>query len=183
VVAALIAEHADTLLSARRREVGVSLEGFEGDKHSGMTRHADARTPEYPRGTPIRNDRQVSIVSEHELMGIASAMELPELRAEWIGANLLLGGIPRLTSLPPSTRLVFPRQAVLVVQHENLPCRWPGELMAKTLDRPGFESLFPKAALHRRGVVACVERAGWIAEGERVSVEVPAHWLYAPEQA
>lgn len=182
VAAVLVASRGETLLATRQPRATVTLEGFEGDKHKGFTRRADARTPQYRRGTPIRNDRQISIVSEEELRQIASALALPELQPEWLGANLLLRGIPGLTWLPPGTRLVFPQQAVLVVEGENLPCRGPGELMARLLDRTGLDTLFPKAALHRRGVVACVERAGWIGEGEPVRADIPFQPVYPPNR-
>ncbi|MCI0693409.1 hypothetical protein L0337_15565 [candidate division KSB1 bacterium] len=50
-----------------------------------MTRLSDARTPQYPRGTEIRNDRQVFIVSAEELAQIATAMKLPEILKQLAG--------------------------------------------------------------------------------------------------
>jgi hypothetical protein len=160
----------DSLVTTRQAHVRVTFEGFDGDKHAGFTRPADSRTPHYPRGAPIRNDRQVSIVSIEELEQIAAALDVAEIRPEWLGANLALQGIPRLTLLPPNTRLVFAQGAVLVVQQENLPCSGPGKVIQKQYDRPGLDSAFPKAALHLRGLVACVERPGIIAEGDAVIV-------------
>ncbi len=173
VESVMVGADAHSLVTTKRSQVKVTFEGFEGDKHSGMTRRADARTPHYPRGTEIRNDRQVSIVSVEELAQIATAMKLPEILPEWLGANLLLRDIPKLTQLPPCTRLSFSSGAVLVVEHENLPCKGPGKVIQGQYARPGLSALFPKAALHLRGVVACVEKPGSISEGNEVVVEVP----------
>ncbi|MDB5082536.1 MAG: hypothetical protein JWP00_4460 [Chloroflexi bacterium] len=158
----------------------VTFEGFEGDKHSGLTRLSDARTPHIKRRTVIRNSRQVSLVSVEELAEIAAALDLPLVEPEWLGANLLLSGIPNLTYLPPSTRLFFPGNAVLVVEGENDPCLTPGDvLQSRYLDKKKLAGRFPKAALHRRGLVGWVERPGLIKPGEPVRVEVPSQVLYS----
>jgi MOSC domain-containing protein YiiM len=155
--------------------------GLEGDRHAGLTRPSDGRTPHYPRGTEIRNDRQISLVSPEELDQIAREMLLPEIRPEWLGANLLVSGVPRLTQLPPSTRLFFSPGAVLVVEHENNPCTGPGRVLADQFARAGLETLFPQAALHRRGLVACVERPGVIAQGDEIRVEIPKQIMYVAQ--
>jgi hypothetical protein len=160
-------------------QVTVTFAGFEGDRHAGIIRKADSRTPHYPRGTKIRNDRQVSIVSVEELAQIAAAMDVPEIKPEWLGANLLLQGIPDLTGLPPMTRLTFSAGAVLVVQAENLPCQHPGKIIQEAYARPDLQGLFPKTGLHLRGLVACVERPGIILQGDRVEVVIPQQTLYA----
>jgi len=74
--------------------VKVILEGFEGDKHAGLTRLSDVRSASLSPGTIIRNTRQVSIVSMEELEQIAEALKVPTISAEWLGANLNLLGIP-----------------------------------------------------------------------------------------
>ncbi len=124
-------------------QVMVTFAGFEGDRHAGIIRKADSRTPHYPRGTEIRNDRQISIVSVEELAQIAAAMDVPEIKPEWLGANLSLEGIPRLTCLPPMTRLYFSSGAVLVVQAENLPCQHPGKIIQDAYSRPESAGAFP----------------------------------------
>ena len=87
---------------------------------------------------------------------------------------------PDLTGLPPMTRLFFGAEAVLVVQAENLPCQNPGKIIQDSYSRPGLQGLFPKAGLHLRGLVACVERPGIIMPGDPVRVEIPQQTLYAP---
>jgi hypothetical protein len=52
-------------------------------------------------------------------------MQIPEVLPEWVGANLALQGIANLTMLPPSTRIFFPGDAVLVVDAEYMPCIGP----------------------------------------------------------
>jgi MOSC domain-containing protein YiiM len=160
--------------------VKVTLEGFEGDKHAGLTRLSDVRVPHYPPGTIIRNTRQVSIVSMEELEQIAEALKVPTISAEWLGANLNLLGIPNLTQLPPSTRLFFPQDAVLVIDCENEPCTGPGRAIQEHYpDVPRLTSAFPKAAIHKRGLVAWVERAGMIVTGDTVGVDLPPQVTYS----
>ena len=179
VIRVMVALDANSLASTRRTRVRVTMAGFEGDKHSGMTRLSDSRTPHYPRGTEIRNNRQVSLVSDEELAEVAAALELPLVLPEWLGANLALRNIPKLSLLPPSSRLFFPQDAVLVVEGENFPCIYPGEVIQQQYpERPGLVTAFPKAALHRRGIVAWVERPGVINEYDTVRAEVARQVLY-----
>jgi hypothetical protein len=167
------------LVSERVREVRALLGGLEGDRHFGFTRKADARVPQYPRGTEIHNARQVSIVSEEELARMAANMEVPVIEPEWIGANLVLRGVLNLSRLPPLTRIYFPELASIVLEGENHPCVFPGKaIQAQYPDRPGIGKRFPKAAYHLRGVVGWVERPGMIREGDRVRVEVPEQVVY-----
>lgn len=76
VVTGLFVENDPTSLVKRRvSEVEVTFEGFAGDKHVGLTREADSRTPRYPKGTLIRNTRQLSVVSKEELRDIAKRLK------------------------------------------------------------------------------------------------------------
>ncbi len=163
----LAASQADSIAAEAQGRIEVTLEGVVGDKHYGFTRPADARTPWYPRGTPIRNTRQLSIVSVEELAEVANALGIPALLPEWLGANLLISGLPNLTQLAPGARLFFPGEAALVVVGENAPCRVAGaEVNRHFPERTDLTGAFPKAAVHRRGITAWVERAGWIAAGD-----------------
>ena len=104
------------LESSPRSEVIVNFEGFEGETHGGLTRASCSRTlRQYPRGTEIRNVRQITILSQEELTEIAEKMGIPALNPAWVGANLILSGIPDLTLLPPSSRLIFENDVSLVV--------------------------------------------------------------------
>lgn len=169
VVQVLIGKDPVSLVTSAQPEVAVTFAGFEGDKHAGLTRPADGRTPHYPRGTEIRNDRQVSIVCRAELAKVARQLGLPEIQPEWLGANLLFSGIPHLTLLPPGSRLFFEGGATLVVQAENLPCVGPGRILQEQFPaEPDLANRFPKAAQHRRGIVAWVEKPGQIRAGDQV---------------
>jgi len=174
VLGVLVARDPDDLVSTPQEQATLTFAGLEGDRHAGITRRAGGRTPFYPVGTEIRNDRQVSLVSAEELAQVAATLGLPEIRAEWLGANLLLGGIPSLTLLPPATRLFFSGGVVLVVSGENLPCSNPGRVLQ--IQFPAVSDLaseFPRAALHKRGLVAVVERPGSLRVGEEVHVQIP----------
>ena len=48
-------------------------------------------------------------------------------------------------------------------------------------DRPSLELDFVKAARHRRGLVAWVEKPGRIEAGEGVEARLPEQWIYASE--
>jgi len=161
-------------------EARVSFEGLEGDRHAGLTRAADVRTPWFPKGTPIRNTRQLSLVSSEELAQVAEALGLPRVLAAWLGANLEVAGVPRLTHLPPGTRLFFPEDATLVVEGENEPCTGPGRVIeAHHPEALKVASRFVKAAWRRRGLVAWVERPGVIRAGDTVKVMLPRPVTYA----
>jgi MOSC domain-containing protein YiiM len=179
VEAVLIAPDRDSLLAVRQPEVRVTFEGFEGDRHAGLTQPSGSRTSYYPRGVEIRNSRQVSILSEEELAEVAGALGIPQLKPEWLGANLLLSGIPSLTLLPPGTRLQFPQDAALVVTGENSPCTDTGQaIQDQNPTVRGLTTRFPQVAVHKRGIVAWVERPGKITHGDSVRVEVPDQIVY-----
>lgn len=155
--------------------------GIPGDFHEGATRHSGGREPWYPRGTQIRNERQISIVAPDELERIARNMGIGEIRPEWIGANLLIDGVPLLSFLPAGTMLFFRGGVTLKVDAQNGPCRVAGSLVAERArmeDREGGALIFPKAAKRLRGLVAWVEKPGRIATGEDVSVRIPEQWIY-----
>ena len=172
---------AGTHITTPQLQVRATFAGFDGDQHAGLTRKSDGRTPFYPRGTLIRNERQVTIVSSAELALAAAEMGIPEIRPEWIGANLLIDGIPGLTRLPPQSRLFFASGAVLLITGENHPCKIAGGAIEKEVGQPGLAQQFPKAAFHRRGLTATVERPGSIRAGDTVTVEVYDQLAYSPD--
>lgn len=174
VLRVLIAPDRDSIVSQARPDVEVTFEGFVGDRHAGLTYRSGGRTPHFPRGTELRNSRQVSLVSAAELAEVAAALDVPEVGPEPLGANLLIDGIPSLTLLPPGTRFYFPAETVLVVENANGPCTTAGEqVQARYPGRDDIATAFPKAAINRRGLVAWVERPGRIRVGDSVRVEVP----------
>ena len=130
----------------------------------------------YKEGTEIRNVRQISILSVEDMQQIADNMGVPDLQPEWVGANLLISGIPRFSKIPPTTRLIFEGGASLVVDLENSPCKYPGEIIER--HHPGFGSKFAKAAVGLRGVTAWVERPGEIRAGDAIQVFIPPQEIY-----
>lgn len=159
----------------------LTFDGIAGDFHAGSTRRSGGREPWYPRGTEMRNERHLSIVAPDELALIAEGMDLAEVRPEWIGANLLLSGLPRLSMLPAGTLLFFQNGVTLKVDGQNAPCKLSGRSIAANAHMPdqlAGSLLFPKVAKRLRGLVAWVERPGRIIAGEAVSVRVPEQWIY-----
>lgn len=157
----------------------VTLNGVPGDRHEGVSRPADSRVPWYPRGAPIRNSRQVTILAPDELEEIARRLGVAQVKPEWLGSNMVLEGISRLTQLPPGTRLHFPGGAALAVEGENAPCRHAGAAVGAFYpEADGMDVAFVKAAKGLRGLVAWVERAGEIVAGCEVSVRVPAQKIW-----
>jgi hypothetical protein len=157
--------------------VSARFEGLEGDCHWGATRPACVRViRQYKKGTPIRNVRQFSIVSSEELSDIAAAMGIPEIRPEWLGANILVSGIPDLTLLPPASRIVFSSGAVLTTDTENAPCRFPAEVIER--HHPDAAETFVSCAQHKRGITAWVEKEGEIATGDGIALHLPPKRLY-----
>lgn len=164
--------------------LSLDFEGIVGDFHRGPTRHSGSREPWYTRGTEMRNERQISIVSHEELSVVAARMGLPEIKPEWIGANIAIGGIPRLSMLPAGTILFFEGGATLKVDAQIGPCRIAGRqvaLRAGIADADGASLLFPKVAKRLRGLVGWVEKPGTLCVGGKVSVRVPEQWIYRPD--
>jgi MOSC domain-containing protein YiiM len=159
-------------------EARLLFTGMEGDCHGGITRKSDSRMlKQYKRGTEVRNARQLSILSSEELAEVAERMGIPAVKPEWVGANVVVRGIPDLTLLPPSTRLQFPSGAMIVVDAENHPCRYPADIIAK--HHPEATRGFVSAAMHKRGVVSWVESEGAIRTGDSITVWIPPQRIYS----
>ncbi len=173
VEALCIKDKATKFPTGGRSSVEVTLEGFVGDVHYGFSRKADSRDTGVIRGTPVRNWRQWSAVSVEELQVIASTMSIKELQPWLLAANVMLSGVADFTALPRGTELVFDGGTILTVECENAPCTLPGkEIAAKHEGKTPPE--FIRAALHMRGLVGVVYRAGVISVGETVKVELPS---------
>ena len=163
-------------------EMRLGFGGYAADFHAGITRPSCSRVvDQHPRGTEIRNVRQVSLVSAEELRGIAEALDLDRLAPEWLGASVVVEGIPDFSHLPPSSRLQGPDGVTLTVDMQNRPCRFP----AATIDavRPGHGRRFKEAAAGRRGVTAWVERVGMLRIGDALRLHVPDQraWAHVDE--
>ncbi|MEM6634253.1 MAG: sulfurase [Pseudomonadota bacterium] len=167
-----VADRSEDLVSRALERAELRFSGIDGEDHGGLTRPSCSRVIAlYPRGTEIRNTRQLSVVSSEELAEIARAMNIDRLDPAWIGASVVVRGIPDFSHLPPSSRLQAPSGATLTIDMANRPCHLP----AAPIDReiPGAGRNFKTAARDRRGVTAWVERAGEIALGDTLRLFVP----------
>lgn len=186
-VANVLAAQGDDFVSAEVGALELTYAGIKGDFHAGLTRESGGREPWYKRGTEMRNERQVSILSVEELVQIGDAMGIERLEAGWIGANLVLEGIEALSFLPPRTLLFFEGGVTLRVDGYNAPCRFAGGMVAKHCGvDPGEREYrdtdmalsFKNAAEMKRGLVAWVEREGTIKAGETVTARLWPQWVY-----
>ncbi len=173
VESVLIADTPGTFVTRRVDRVNLDLGGIPGDRHYGLTRLSGAREPMYPRKTEIRNRRQLSVVAAEECEQIARQLGLDVVLPEWLGANLLIRGLPHLTQLPSGSRILLPSGAGLVCEGENEPCRHPGEVIQSLYPAsPGLIKRFVAIAQKRRGIVCSVERAGAIVQGDALRILV-----------
>lgn len=167
-----VAERETTLAAEPLDAVDVTFTGVAGEDHAGLTRPSCSRViSQHPRGTEIRNTRQFSLLSVEELTAIAATMGIARIDPAWLGASLVIEGIPDLSHLPPSSRLQGPDGVTLVVDMENRPCHLPAKVIEA--HAPGFGAKFKRAALGRRGVTAWVEREGRLALGQMLRLHIP----------
>lgn len=158
-------------------ELALTFAGAKDEVHAGLTRPSCSRVvSQYPKGTEIRNVRQLSVVSAEELAAIAAKLGLEALDPAWMGASVVISGLPDFSHLPPSSRLQFEGGCTITVDMQNQPCQFP----AKTIERarPGHGKGFKPAAEGLRGVTAWVEREGLLKIGAKVRLHVPSqrHW-------
>jgi len=180
-VASLYVAPSDHFQTRPVTELRLGFEGIDGDFHAGAMRRSGGREPWYPRGTEMRNERQLSIVAADELAVVAAQMGLDEIKPEWIGANMLIEGVPHLSMLPAGSLLFFKGGATIKIDAQNKPCRIAGRSIAENAGMADHETgalAFPKVAKRLRGLVAWVEKPGSIAVGEEISVRVPEQWIY-----
>ncbi len=171
VLEVLVCNDPNSIRSQIVDSVDVDFEGFPGDKHSGLTKLSDSRTKFYPRGTRIRNSRQISLVSKEELDIVKERLEIDRLLPEWMGANLFIEGVPSFTDIKPNTRFFFSSGAVLLVTSDNLPCATMTEEICKYFpDKPDLNSKVINASMNLRGLVAVVELPGKIMKGDELRV-------------
>ncbi|MEM7645047.1 MAG: MOSC domain-containing protein [Pseudomonadota bacterium] len=169
----LVPDRAAHLASQPRDALTLTFAGPEGEDHGGLTRPSCSRvTSQHPKGTTIRNTRQLAVVSQEELEEIAAAIGTNRFDPAWIGATLVISGIPDFTHVPPSSRLQSETDGTtIVVDMENRPCHLPAPVI--DTDAPGHGKTFKAAAKGRRGVTAWVEREGTFHLGDTLRLHVP----------
>ena len=86
---------------------------------------------------------------------------LDALDPAWLGASVVVSGLPDFSHLPPSSRLQSQDGATLTVDMQNRPCQFP----AKTIEQamPGHGTRFKTAAKGKRGVTAWGRKRGNLA--------------------
>lgn len=177
----VVPDRTASLAAAPLERAELTFAGIAGEAHAGLTRPSCSRvTMLYDKGTEIRNTRQLSILSEEDLDAIAAGMGLDRLDPAWLGASMVVAGIPDFTLVPPGARLRLASGAVVTVDMENRPCHLPVEVIER--HHPGKGKAFRTAAQRRRGVTAWVEREGPLARGDGVTLFVPdqPRWPHDP---
>jgi hypothetical protein len=181
-VDALLVAKGKDFITAPASNLNITFEGIEADHHAGLTRKAGGREPWYPRGTVMRNERQISLVAFDELAAAATEMGLSEIKPEWIGANIVVGGIANFSMLPTRTLLFFEGGVTIKIDGQNAPCRASGRAIgsgAGACDIEGVALAFKDAAKRRRGLVGWVEKPGMIEAGAKVTARLPEQWIYS----
>lgn len=167
-----VADRKASLRSVPLSKADLTWGGIAGEDHGGVTRPSCSRVlAQHPRDTEIRNVRQLSILSAEELSQIADQIGVDGFDPVWVGASMVIEGIPDFTHVPPSSRLQAPSGATLVIDMENRPCVLPAPEV--DADAPGKGKLFKPAANGKRGVTAWVEREGPIAVGDVLTLHIP----------
>ena len=160
-------------------EMALTFAGYAGESHAGLTRPSCSRvSAQYRRGTEIRNVRQLCVVSAEEMAAVAAELGLTAWDHAWVGASVVISGIPDFTHIPPSSRLQTASGATLTVDMENHPCIEP----AKTIElvHPGHGKAFKAAATGRRGITAWVECEGVLRLGDTVTLHIPDQRPWTP---
>jgi hypothetical protein len=167
-----VANSEENLSAVSVPALDLALGGDAGEFHSGITRPSCVRVKAlYERGTEIMNVRQLSVLSQEELDMIAKEMGLEAVDPAWVGASLVVKGIPDFTHVPPNSRLQGPCGVTITVDMENRPCVLPGRVIEGA--QPGYGPKFKAAAKDKRGVTAWVERMGKLSVGDNMRLFVP----------
>ena len=170
----------DNIRSEAMNIAEATFDGILGESHSGATRPSCVRvTMLHPKNTEIRNTRQLSILSAEENAEIAAGIGLEQLDPSWLGASIVIAGLPDFTHIPPGSRLQTTAGTTLTADLENAPCIWPAKEIE--IERPGHGKAFKSAAKGRRGITAWVERPGPLSIGDTVHLFIPTQHVWQPQ--
>ena len=173
-----VPSRAASLRATALPDVELTLDGMPGEDHGGPTRPSCSRVrTQYTPGTEIRNVRQLTILSDEDLAATAAAMGLDRIDPTWVGASIMIKGIPNFTHVPPSSRLMADSGVGITIDMENRPCIFPGKEIEQEAE--GFGKLYKPAAKGRRGVTAWVEHGGRLAVGDVLTLHVPDQPVWA----
>ena len=167
------------LKAPARDTLDLSFAGIEGTHHAGLTRASCSRVrSQYEKGTPIKNERQLSIVSQEELDAIAAEMGIESIDPMRVGATMVVRGIPDFSHVPPSSRLQAESGATITIDMENRPCVFPSKSLEVV--HPGKGVGYKPASKSRRGVCAWVAAEGRVAVGDTLTLHIPDQPNWAP---
>lgn len=160
-------------------QLDLTFEGISGDRHAGLTRKSNSREPWYKKGTLMRNEQQLSMLSAEELVNVAADLKIDQLKPEWIGGNIVFSGFKHFSQLPPRTLLMFEGGVTIRIDGDRGPCKISGRAIANQYqDREDLVFAFPKIAKYRRGLVGWVEVEGRIEPGELVTARIWEQCIY-----
>ena len=167
------------LMALSRDKLDLTFDGVAGAFHAGLTRPACMRVKsQYAKGTWIKNERQLSIISQEELEKIAAIMGVEALNPGRLGATMVIKGIADFTHVPPSSRLTTPSGATVTIDMENLPCQIPAKSLM--VDHGDSAKKFKFAAKGLRGVTAWVAAEGRVAIGDVLTLHTPNQPIWSP---
>ncbi|MEM9248601.1 MAG: MOSC domain-containing protein [Pseudomonadota bacterium] len=176
----VVSDDRNALIAEPAPSLDLSFAGLTGSVHSGLTRPSDSRvTAQYPKGTDIRNVRQLALVSVEDLKAIAETMGVASVDPARLGSTVVVEGIPDFSHIPPSARLQAQSGVTLTVDMQNWPCQFPAKSL--TVDHGEAAKGFKAAAKGRRGVTAWVEREGTLSLGDVLTLHVPGQRAWQPE--
>ena len=181
-LASVFAARGDDFVSREVDELSLTFDGIEGDYHAGATRLSGGREPWYKRGTEMRNERQISMLSVEEMNDVAQALNIETTDVGAIGGNFLIEGVPNFSKLPPRTQMFFPSGAVVRIDGYNAPCKISGKSLQN--QNPGREDIelgFVQAARETRGLVGWVEKPGVVKAGDEITFRIWPQELYVVE--
>lgn len=175
----VLTDDREELAAPARDALDLTFEGIAGAFHAGLTRPSCSRVmSQYKRGTPIKNERQLSIVSQEEIDEIAAKMGIASIDPSRLGATMVIKGIPDFSHVPPSSRLQAPSGATVTIDMENRPCQFPAKSLRK--EHGDAAKGFKPAAADKRGVTAWVAAEGRVAVGDVLTLHVPDQPAWAP---
>ena len=167
------------LMAPARDALDLTFDGVAGAFHAGLTRPSCSRVKsQYAKGTEIKNERQLSIVSQEEIDQIAATMGVDALDPARLGASMVIKGIPDFSHVPPSSRLQAESGATVTIDMENRPCQFPA--LSLTADHGDAAKGFKPAAKDRRGVTAWVAAEGRVALGDILTLHIPDQPAWEP---
>lgn len=149
-------------------------DGIVGDAHFGpgaVGKHDDLLKVMggHPKGTPRRNNRQITMVGLMDLWVIAINMGLPggEMPPGMMGENLRVEGVDSKFSFTPASYAIFyspdgePRGVTLSISGINRPCGGPHAAIARHFGRSfSPRQQFRRVAVGHRGLIAEVLTPG-----------------------